>query len=368
MPRIQLTDVTIRALTATKPTDYWDAKLPSFGVRVCVHAKTFMVKLGNSRRSIGSYPALSLKGARAKAMAMKSERRDTAPKTSLANLRELFLSVHCADYRPRTLYETKRLLKKTDTLARKRIADITTDHLMAIVDAQTPAEANHLFKVLRTLFRFAARRRLIQVSPLNLLSMPRKAPPRARILTDDELRSVWTAAEKTGGHFGAIVKLLILTGQRRGEIAALHASWIKNDTIEFPDSVTKNKREHTIPIGAFTTTLISQVSSPALLFPARGKRSQPFNGWSKAKAALDRRLGGTVAPWTLHDLRRTFATRMAELGVQPHVIERILNHSVGALSPISLVYNRASYLKEMREAIELYQDHLQKLFDTSKVG
>jgi integrase len=95
------------------------------------------------------------------------------------------------------------------------------------------------------------------------------------------------------------------------------------------------------------------------LFPARGTNSsKPFSGWSKSKAALDKL--SAVSDWTLHDLRRTFATRLAELGVAPHVIERLLNHVTGTVSGVAAVYNRASYLAEMRAAIEVWEAYLRE--------
>jgi len=94
------------------------------------------------------------------------------------------------------------------------------------------------------------------------------------------------------------------------------------------------------------------------LFPARG-RDTPFNGWSKAKAALDKLAG--VADWTLHDLRRTFATNMAQLGTPPHVVEKLLNHRTGTISGVAAIYNRYQFMDEMRQAIEKYDHHLAKL-------
>ena len=127
-------------------------------------------------------------------------------------------------------------------------------------------------------------------------------------------------------------------------------------------AVAKNGREHAFPIGSLAASLVasSRPSAAPYLFAARGKPDHPFNGWGKSKAALDRK--SKVTYWTLHDLRRTFATKLAQLGVPPHVIERILNHVTGTLSPIALVYNRANYLSEMRAAMALYETHLTALF------
>jgi integrase len=173
--------------------------------------------------------------------------------------------------------------------------------------------------------------------------------------------------------FATIVQLLMLTGQRRGEIAALRSSWIKDNTITLPKEMTKNGREHACPLGELAQGLLRETArshSPSptkfssnhtlLLFPARGVSGNPFNGWSKSKAVFDKVSG--VTDWTLHDLRRTFATRLAELGVAPHIIERLLNHVSGTISGITAVYNRARYEKECRDAIQLWEAHLTKLF------
>jgi integrase len=179
---------------------------------------------------------------------------------------------------------------------------------------------------------------------------------RNRVLTDGELKAVWKATELMDGHFGPIVKLLILTGQRRSEIAGLQTSWVQNNTITLPSGGKKHAREHTFPIGPLSASIITLRTRTALLFPARGNDTSPFNGWSKSKATLDALTG--IADWILHDLRRTFATRLAEMGVAPHVIERLLNHVTGSLSPIALVYNKAKYLEEMREAMKAWEVHV----------
>ncbi len=106
-----------------------------------------------------------------------------------------------------------------------------------------------------------------------------------------------------------------------------------------------------------TYDLFDSVGSGKLLFLARGRKT-PFNGWGKSKAALDELSG--VTGWTLHDIRRTFATRLAEMGIAPHIIERLLNHVTGSLSPIALVYNKAKYLEEMRTAMEQWEAHLRE--------
>ncbi|MGZ8322030.1 MAG: tyrosine-type recombinase/integrase [Rhodoplanes sp.] len=368
MAKLVFTDVGLRSLQPPPKgqRSYWDAKLPTFGVRVSQGgSKTFIVNQHNTLITIGRWPLISLAEARTEAKRVLAEKtlgkvRPQSITVPLAT--ELFLEEKTKARRRSTVADLKDRLSRHFNLT-GQLADVTHHEIVRRLSRiKTPREHNAALRVAKTFFTWAVNRRYISDNPTRGI-FTHSIASRARVLTDDELRRVWIGAGEIGGSFGTIVKLLILTGQRRGEIAALQTSWIKDETIVFPESVTKNKREHFIPIGALCSSLLPSQSFNGLLFSARGKPSQPFNGWSKAKAALDRRLGGTVAPWTIHDLRRTFATRMAELGVQPHVVERLLNHATGTLSPIALTYNKASYLKEMRAAVDLYQEYLQRLFE-----
>jgi integrase len=160
--------------------------------------------------------------------------------------------------------------------------------------------------------------------------------------------------------------LLLYTGQRRGEIAHLEWDWIAENTITLPSTITKNKRTHTFPYGQAVGDLLESI--PRLkdcpyVFPAAkqvSSRTTVFNGWSRAKTALDAECG--VTDWTLHDLRRTLSSGMASLGVPQVVVEKLLNHvSGGTQSPIAQVYNRHAYMDEMREAVLKWETHLANL-------
>ena len=169
---------------------------------------------------------------------------------------------------------------------------------------------------------------------------------------------MWRHADAHSYPYGTIVKLLILTGQRRGEIAGLRRSWIDRDTITYPMGFTKNKREHRVPLCPLAKEVLATVPDTGtdLLFPARGKPEQSFNGWGKAKHHFDK--GLLLAPFTLHDLRRSFSSKMAELGTPIHVTEKLLNHVSGSLGGVAGIYNRYTYLPEMRQAMEAYETHL----------
>jgi integrase len=153
----------------------------------------------------------------------------------------------------------------------------------------------------------------------------------------------------------------MVTGQRRGEIAGLCRSYIDTDKrlITLPSELVKNSREHTFPYGDLAAQILQSIPNVAeLLFPARGCEDRPFSGWSKIKAVLDERSG---VNFRLHDLRRTWATHVAELDVHPWVIEAHLNHVSGVVSGVAAVYNRHKYLNESRAAVAKFEAKLTRL-------
>ena len=126
--------------------------------------------------------------------------------------------------------------------------------------------------------------------------------------------------------------------------------------------MTKNGREHRIPYSAMVAAVLENIPNESgLLFPARGKHA-PFSGWSKSKQTLE--CDPAIQPWTLHDLRRTFAMNLAELGVPPHITERLLNHVSGTISGIATIYNRHAHMDEMREAVSKWESHLTSLLQS----
>jgi integrase len=166
-----------------------------------------------------------------------------------------------------------------------------------------------------------------------------------------ELAAVWRACGDDA--YGAIVRLLILTGQRREEIGGLRFEEIGDGIIALPAGRAKNKRAHVIPLSAPAHTILA----------ARPPRSEfvfgkVFTSWSRGKYLLDTALDTKLVPWTLHDLRRSVATGMAELGVAPHIVEAVLNHVSGHKAGVAGIYNRATYEKEKRAALATWADHV----------
>jgi len=359
--KVAFSDAGLRSLAspAKGQASYWDEKLPSFGLRVSQGgSKTFILKRQNSFITIGRFGVLTLAEARTEAKRLLAEftlGKVRPQSITYQQAVELFLDEKIKARRSRTVADYKRLLNRFNF--KGQLADLTHQELQRRLKRFTSqGEYNHLLVALKILCNWAIKRRYIEHNPTLGLSTHQR-PTRARVLSNEELKAIWDACD---GTYGFIVKLLILTGQRRGEIAALHWEWIDEEarTISFPASITKNGRPHTIPFGPMAYAVLDGLGSDKLIFLARGKNT-PFNGWSKAKTQLDTQSGAN--DWTLHDLRRTFATRLAEMAVAPHIIERLLNHISGTVSGVAAVYNRASYMEEMKAATQLWENKLQTL-------
>jgi integrase len=274
---------------------------------------------------------------------------------------ERFLDDSKARNKERTYTDYRRLLTRHFAFT-KDICKLSRRDVMSVIEglAQTPSEQQHAFVAIRVMMNWCVKRGLVNSSPVPPLSFT--TPARSHILSDIDLAAVWCRANEIGYPFGSIVKLLLLTGQRRGEIAALRRSWIDDDLVVFPTGFTKNNREHRLPLSPMAQEVLSRLPDTGdLFFPARGSENRAFNGWGKTKKRFDKTL--QVAPYTLHDLRRTFSSNLARLGTPIHVTEKLLNHISGTVSGVAAVYNRYSYLDEMRRAVACHDDHLAKLIE-----
>lgn len=371
-----LTDLSIRSfpLPAQGQRDYFDDAVPGFGVRVSQGGtRSFFLFTGKAhnrqRHSVGRFGIITLAQARAEAKRLLAEQTLglSKPKTiTFGAALEIFEEQKYPELKPRTVYDYKATFRRhfSRKLGDVRLADISFEDVTAITDklVRVPSEQRHALVVGNTFFRWCVRRRLLKHSPLDGVDVP-KPPSRKRVLSDDEIVAVYRAAENTPWPFGPIVQLLILTGQRRGEIASLHSSWLSpaDRSFTMPEGFAKNHRRHTVPLGPIAFELVEDIKRDGLLFPARGGHDKPFCGFSKSKQSLDEGLEG-VAPFTLHDLRRTFSTGLARLGVPPHIKEALLNH-VEAKSEVEAIYDHYRYEPEKREAMEKWEHHVTGLLN-----
>jgi integrase len=321
--------------------------------------------------TIGRYPLYGLAEAREAAVRILrtvSEGRDpgrsnnTESTTTIDATIAQFLERHARrKYRPSTLRECTRTLDRALAAWRGRRLDsiAKADVRELLEEIAAPAASNQALKFLKRLFSWAASEDLIKSSPIATLGKPHQERSRDRILNDDELVKVWKAAEKAGYAFGDFVKVLILTGQRPGEVSGMRRDELHGDTWILPSERVKNKKSHSVPLPRQVSAIIEAVPhiSDEYVFSYRPRK--PLRGLHVPKRAMDRASG--VANWRLHDLRRTCASGLARLGIGIAVIEQILNHRGGSLAGVTGVYIRHQFESEKREALQKWANHVERL-------
>ena len=434
MPKLKLTDATVRSLKAPERgrIDYFDATLPGFALRVSGPTpstpegrKGWVVfyRFGGKQKRLTiepGYPALGLADARkqagaafqalargedpaaAKQEAKTAARQDPAiaeaaaekeaqerKRGAIENVIEDFIKRHLeAKHRaPRYIAETRRLFKlhvlprwrgrELRTITRRDVIELLDE----IADRGTPIAANRTRAAISAMCNFAIRRGIVPAawaSPVALTERPGAETKRERALSPAEIAAVWTAAGELGYPFGPYFLMLLATAQRREEVARMR--WADIDLAEktwtIPSDMTKPGRAHVVPLSPLALRLLERCPrSGAHVFTGRrGRRHRvdgilagellgdaPISGYSKAKRMLDEKIAAgetAVAPWTIHDLRRTAATMIAKLGAARFTLSRILNH---ADQSVTGIYDRHEYLPEKRQALDAWGQFLDNL-------
>src|SRR5262249_30506671 len=194
----------------------------------------------------------------------------------------------------------------------------------AIADRGAPVMARRVHAHLHRLFRWAVGRDIISINPVTDLPKVGGEVRRDRVLTNDELRAVWNAADELAYPFGRTVQLLVLTGARKNEIAQLAWKEVQDTEIRLAGDRTKNGEVHTIPLSPPARDILANLPRIGREYAFTVSGVKPIIGWAKAKVSIDKR--AQIAPWRLHDLRRTVATGMQRLGVGLQVTEEVLGH------------------------------------------
>lgn len=405
----QQTVAKLRPAPAENDRDYFDDKLPGFGVRVRHGGSlTWFVRYrkdGAQRRVVlGKVGVVDADKAREKAKDIlaqvqlgedpQQQRTDDgerdkltlaiASKEYLSWLKpqvspdyyaqvERFFNLHWAPLKHRPVHKIDR----KEVSARLRV--LSDPAKLAAEDEPDgqfrggPVASNRARDTLSAFFSWAMDADLVDRNPV-VGSGKNKEYARDNVLEDDELKAVWKACGDDD--FGRIVRLLILTGQRREEIAGAYRSEIQQVqynnlqsemvqiwALSLPAERSKNRKPHIVPLCDAARALLSprpvggDVGETRELIFGRG--DGPFSGWTRCKERLEKRSG--VTDWVIHDLRRSAATGMARIGIPPHIIEAVLNHVSEATRGVAGIYNRHAYLDEKRDALSKWAAHIENL-------
>jgi len=242
-----------------------------------------------------------------------------------------------------------------------------------IVDAGSPIAANRIFASLSVWFSWMVGRDLLEASPMAGLKKLAVESARDRVLSDDEIRVLWKAADSEGYPFGQMWKFMLLTGQRRGEVAGMTWDELDLDGDQplwtIPKSRTKNRRPNFLPLTDEAVEMLKSVpreKGRSFVFSTGGETA--ISGFSKSKKRLEEKMAAiflaetgearSIQQFGLHDLRRTCATNMARLSVPIHIVEAVLNHVSGSVSGVARIYNRFDYQDEKRDALEKWEEFL----------
>lgn len=363
----------------------FDDDIAGFGLRLRQGGNQtwiYRYRIGRKQRSItlGNAKAVPLALARENAgrleaktrlgqdPALEKEALKTANDTLVGALIDQYFDARKSDWRPNSLREVRRhLLVYAKPLHRLPITAVSQRNVASLLNdiakSSGAVTSNRLRASLAAFFGWVIRQG-IRLPDGNVASYtePRKEKSRDRVLNNAEIRNIWHACQDDD--HGAILKLLLLTGQRAAEIGSLRWDEVKDDHIALAGARTKNERPHTIPLSAPAKTILDKHRILGRVFVFGRDDSHGFKGWGVCKERLDNRTNGVIKqPWVVHDLRRTVATGMANskpegLGIQPHIVEAVLNHVSGHKSGVAGIYNRAAYDTEKREALERWAQHV----------
>jgi integrase len=353
----------------------FDAATGLAEVRAKAHAA--LADLAKARRDPSAVdPAAAKTQARREAAEARRAAKIEADRVrhdSVEHVVELFTKRHLVGLR--TGAAVARVLER-EVAARWRgraLGDISRADIHELLDEvadRAPIQANRVAAYLSKFFRWATTRGIIASNPIvGGVERPGKEKKRERALDDRELALVWKAAEGMGYPFGSIIQLLVLTGQRKGEIGEARWSEINLDegVLDLPATRTKNKKPHRAPLSPQALTIIESLPRYAgcdLLFTTT--RKTPVSGFSRVKRNLDKAVaelngGEPISDFTLHDLRRSCAAGMQRLGVETRVIERALNHISGTLGGLVGTYQVHDFAKEKHEALRRWGSHVERI-------
>jgi integrase len=373
-PDMKLTKANVTKLALLPGRDealFWDEDVRGFGLRIRKGGSrvfVFQYKIGSRTRRITLGHCSALDPATARKTASEfyaraklghdpaAERDQRRTDETFGTYIKAFLSWQRDRVRASTLRHLERhLLINVAPLHRLPFAAVSRREVatqLSRLSEHSPVQANRTRSSVASYLSWAMREGLTEGNAA-LLTNKNAEQTRERVLSKDEVRTLWNALPP--GDYADIVKVLLLTGQRATEIADLRWDEIANGAIKLPAARTKNRRPHTIPMSTTVRAILDarQQNGREHVF---GMGQRGFSGWSKAKARLDEAI--KIPDWRVHDLRRSCATGLGELGVYPHVIEAILNHVSGTRSGVAGLYNKAAHETEKAAALQRWAEHV----------
>lgn len=385
--RLPLTDERVEALTAPAQgfIEVSDLVVPGLRLRIkSTGIKTFSIRIRENGKTrsilLGDYDfrTMDLADARRRAWRFVNQGRHRRPPSSRESrepsIGELLPRYLASKRALKSVNEIERLFKRhiLASLGKRVPWDVRRSEVTALADnICSPRVSRSVVAQLNAFFNWLMPRYdELQSNPCLGAGRPPVPPPRERVLSDDEIRCLWKASETDSGPIAIGVRLLVLTLLRRGEVFGASTSELDLETCVWtiPADRSKNGRAHDVPLSERAKSLLTQQMSSAkagLLFPSRGSCDRSISGFSKAwkrmRTRANQLLGYEAVPFTMHDLRRTGATKLQQLGVPIPVTESVLNHVSGSRSGIVSVYQRHAYATEKRQALELWDAELQKL-------
>jgi len=389
--RLRLDTKTVPALALGKGQRElfaWDSDLAGFGLRLQGQRRTYIAQYragGRTRRvTLGTAdrltPAQAREGAR-KILARVALGEDpqgekatqrTAAERTFRKVVDVYLAAKKSTLRPISFKITKLYLTGPyfRSLHTRGINEIVHPDIAARLSAITRKHSAHTAAAARravsAFFRWTMEEGWASTNPVVGTRKPADPKPRDRTLSDAELAAIWNAC--ADDDYGRIIRLLILLGSRRSEVGGMRRGEFDLDagTWELPEERSKNHRAHKITLPPAAFKIVRAAAS--LRFGDRdhlfGDRAESgYTAWDYGRAALDQHLNGAVKPWRLHDIRRTVATGMADVGVEPHVIEAVLNHYSGHRAGVAGVYNRSPYERAVKAALIRWSEHVRDLVE-----
>ena len=327
------------------------------------------------RVTLGSYPGLDIKGARDRAAKAIQDLKDgidiNAQKRHDRDLATVSLEDAIDSYQSLKLVKL-RSGHKTDGILRngfagllsKPVASISRSDISRIADQKSltaPVMANRFISCASAFFKWCLSRGLVDQNPAIGIQRPSKEKPRDRFLDLDELRSVWNAIGELDGAYPDFFRMLFLTACRKNEVAKMHSSEVdlEDATWTIPADRSKNGVAHTVPLPRHAVEICRRAGS-GFVFTRDGVN--PIDNTRHGKADLDRASG--VHDWNVHDIRRTVVTHMIDLGIDPMVADRLLNHTASATTSVVMrTYQRHQLMPQRREALAKWETFLRGLED-----